>query len=50
MVMLAGFGIARLHADDAAYDPASADRGRVATENEHVVALMREHRRAIFGY
>ena len=51
MVVIAGLGIARLHADDAEWDdPASAGGGRVATDDEHAIALIREHRRAIFGY
>jgi hypothetical protein len=51
MAVIAGVGIARLHADDAGWDdPAWAGGGRVATEDEDAIALMLEHRRAIFGY
>jgi hypothetical protein len=51
----AGVGIARLHADRAAWDKAaSACGGSVATEdeteNEETIALVLEHRRAMLGY
>ena len=52
IAVIFGVGVARLHTDDAEWEGAAlaADGDRVATEYEHSIELILEHRRAIVGY
>jgi len=54
IVVTAGVGIDRLRADGAEWNDAAACGGRVSTsdesQDEETIALVSEHRRAMFGY